>query len=243
MTITVELLDNNRTILVDDRTAELGGSFWNNPHLMPYSPLPLRWCFDRLLIYPKVTLLDIGASTGCFSLLSRWHADMTVHAFEPVDMTYRVLCENVYLNGLEEKVIVNECAVSDYNGEGILHEVVSDGGKGVSIVGGNVAWHKHTIQRKVEVITVDTYCSLHNVVPHFIKVDVEGAEELVLRGAKETIEKYHPFLLFEYSQENADQFGLTARKTIELIEEWGYTWTCDGLDVYGVPKGWEELIK
>lgn len=243
MSTPVALLNDTRVVLCDERTGSLGGSFYNNPHLQPYSPLPLRWCFDQLIRYPKATLIDVGSSTGSFTLLSALHPDLKVIAFEPVPLTNRVLRENIYLNGLVDKVTVNQVGVSNYNGTGILHSIKDIGGSGVSIVDGTPAAHKDCEDIEIGIVTLDTYCALHGIVPTFIKIDVEGAEKLVLEGAKETVERYKPFLLYEYSQENCNQFGITARDTIEMIESWGYTWVSDGIDVQAVPHNWETIIR
>lgn len=241
MTELIDLLEG-KTIFLDPRTGGLGGSFYENPQLQPYSPLPLKWAFEQLIRYPTATLIDVGASTGCFTLLSRHHPALEVWAFEPVELTFDVLRENIYLNALQDKAHPFKLGVSNYNGEGTLHTVIADGGKGVSIVDGKAAWHKATEESKIDVITLDTFCALHEIIPTMIKIDTEGQELLVLKGASETIQKYHPFLLFEYSQENADQFGLTARDTIELIEEWGYTWSNpESMDIWAVHKLWEQI--
>ena len=186
-------------------------------------------------------MLDVGASTGCFTLLSRHHPDLQVWAFEPVDLTHRVLCENIYLNGLTKKAFPYQLAVSDYNGTGILHTVIADGGKGVSIVDGLPAYHKAVEDSEIEVVTIDAFCALHNIAPTLIKIDVEGNEKAVLNGARETIAKYKPYLMFEYSQENTDQYHVVVSDTIKLIEEWGYYWTLPEVDVLAVHKDWEQI--
>lgn len=242
MSIPVALLNDTRIVYCDERTGGLGGSFYNNPHLQPYSPLPLRWAFDQLIRYEHATLIDVGSSTGCFTLLSALHPDLTVHAFEPVPLTAMVLRENCYLNSILEKVTINQCGISNYNGFGTMHIVVDDAGKGVSILNGEPATHKETVPLEIGVVTLDSYCKQYNVKPTLIKIDVEGQEKWVLEGAKETIQKYHPFLLYEYSQENCNQFGIVARDTIAMIEGWGYTWVSDGIDVQAVPLNWETLI-
>lgn len=241
--ITSNLIGDGYPVLLDPRTANLGGSFYFDP-LRPYSPLPLKWCYEQLFRYPQAVLIDVGASTGCYSLLSKHHPDLTVYAFEPVPLTHEVLKENVRLNGLEHKIHVYPFGVADYNGIGIVHVVIADGGKGVSIVNGKPAYHKAFTNERVRVVNLDHFCERNNVVPTFIKIDCEGSEELVLRGAENIIQKYHPFLLFEYSQENADQFGLVMSNTIQLIEEWGYTWSNpEGTDIWAVHIEWENINK
>ncbi len=241
MTTLVDLLEN-KPVFLDDRSGELGGSFYLNPTLMPYSPLPLKWAYEQLIRYEHAVLLDIGASTGCFTLLSRHHPNLEVYAFEPVELTYQVLKENIYLNALTTKAHAYQMAVSDYNGTGILHTIISDGGKGVSIVDGTPAWHKAVEDSEIEVVTIDSFCTLHNITPTMIKIDTEGQELSVLKGAAEIIEKYKPFILAEYSQENADQFGIAARDMIPMLENWGYMWSNpEGLDILAVHKDWETV--
>ncbi len=242
MSIPVALLSDTRIVQCDERTGSLGGSFYNNPHLQPYSPLPLRWCFDQLIRYEHATLIDVGASTGAFTLLSALHPDLTVHSFEPVPLTRRVLQENVYLNNLNEKVIINSCGVSNYDGKGILHSVKDIGGSGVSLVDGLPAVHKDCDDIEIDVVTLDSYCALHGIEPRFVKCDTEGGELRVLQGAKETIEKYHPFLLIETSQENANQYGYNTHEVVKMVEEWGYQWRSpEGLDLWCVHRDWEKM--
>lgn len=241
MTIPVNLIGDGCPVVVDDRSAELGGSFYYEP-LRPYSPLPLKWCYEQLMLFPKATLIDVGASTGCFSLLAKHHPDLTVYAFEPVSLTYRVLLENIYLNDLMHKVEPYRSGVSNYDGTGILHSIKNIGGSGVSMVDGKPAWHKDCDDLPIEVVTLDTFCAQHKVVPTFIKIDTEGNEKAVLLGAAATIQKYHPFLLFETSAENTDQYGYNPHELVKLVEDWGYQWRSpEGLDLWCVHKEWESL--
>jgi FkbM family methyltransferase len=243
MTITVNLVGDELPVLVDDRTAGLGGSFYYSP-LRPYSPAPLAWVWEQLKRYPRATLIDVGASTGCYSLLAAHHPGLNVYAFEPVPLTCSVLRANVRLNGAENRVKVFGKAVSNYNGVGVLHAVKDDGGKGVSIVDGKPAYHKDCEQSRVNVVTLDSICKRYNIAPTVLKIDVEGQELRVLEGATETIQRYKPFILAEYSQENADQFGIAASDTIKLLESWGYIWqNPEGNDIYATAIGWETIME
>ncbi len=48
---------------------------------------------------------------------------------------------------------------------------------------------------EVRSITLDCFCSESRVIPDLIKIDVEGAELLVLRGAERLLEEFHPALI------------------------------------------------
>lgn len=241
MTITVNLIGDGYPVEVCDETGQIGGSFYYSPHLQPYSPLPIKWVWEQLIRYPHAVMLDVGASAGSFTLLAKHHPDMTVYAFEPTPIGARILRENVYLNGLTDKVTVSECAVSNYNGTGIMHVIKAIGGLGVSMLDGKPAWHKDCDDIEIGVVTLDTYCELNRITPTLIKIDVEGAEKMVLQGAKETIEKYHPFLIFETSNENTDQYGYNTHELVTMVENWGYTWLSpEGIDLYCVHRDWDK---
>lgn len=242
MTLTANLIGDTCPVLLDDRTANLGGAFYWNP-IRPYSPAPLAWCYEQLIRYPRAVLLDVGASTGCYSLLASCHPGLEVFAFEPVPLTCQVLRSNVALNNLTGRVKTFGKAISNYEGMGVLHSIKDMGGSGVSIVDGIPAVHKDCIDSRVNVTTIDKFCKRHKIVPTFIKIDCEGQELRVLQGAAETIQEFHPFLLFEYSQENANQFGIAVHETIEMIEKWGYTWSNpEGQDIWATPIGWESIM-
>lgn len=241
--LTCNILNDTRTVLLDPRTPDVGGSFWySSGVLQPYSPLPLRWVFDQLIRYPHAVMLDVGASTGSFSLLSAHHPDLEVWAFEPVPLTNRILTENIYLNNLTDKVHISPCGVSFYNGTGVMNVIRDIGGLGVSILDGTPRADKVCDPVMIDVVTLDTFCALRDIHPTLLKIDTEGAEKLVLKGASETIERYKPFMLIEYSQENANQYGYAVNELVQMVEAWGYTWVCpEGLDLWCVPAGWEEL--
>ena len=56
-------------------------------------------------------------------------------------------------------------------------------------------------------------------VPHLVKIDVEGAEHLVLRGARETLRAHRPLLIFEHQASTAADYGSGPEEMFELITE------------------------
>lgn len=123
--------------------------------------------------------VDIGANLGAFTLLAAGIAKARVLAIEPAPETLPWLREHITLNGLSDRVEVAATALSDAPGEirmtaglGASNRVSDDG----------IA---------VPVTTLDAL--LGGRVPTLIKLDVEGHEAPVLRGAAATLA--HPALL------------------------------------------------
>ncbi len=59
------------------------------------------------------------------------------------------------------------------------------------------------------------------VAPSFIKIDVEGGEEAVLRGAQATLERYQPLVAIEHGTPAAEVFGTTPEVIYELLTDPG----------------------
>jgi FkbM family methyltransferase len=169
--------------------------------LVPYRVrLPLRYHFQRIaralepemrvlpdLVEPGGIALDIGANRGvyAYALASR---GAVVHCFDPL----RECCEYIRAARLE-RVTVHDCALSDAAGTLRLY---------IPTVGDTPIWTRASLQRpdgafrmvEVEVRTLDSF---RFAGVNFMKIDVEGAEAAVLRGADATLQREHPCLLIE----------------------------------------------
>ena len=202
------------SIEIDDLCPIYRGSFGLNGEL---SEPDIIVKLSALIKQSKPILLDIGACTGSYALLDKV-ANIEIHSFEPVKKTYAVLCNNIELN--ESKTKAYNCAVSNYNGVGTLKTVPYDGAIALSLVDGEPSFtRKDTESSQIEVITLDRFCEDKNIIPNFIKIDVEGGELRVLQGSKEILKKYKPIVLCEFSQENANQFGYAIQDIINLLQE------------------------
>jgi FkbM family methyltransferase len=148
----------------------------------------------REAVRPGMTALDVGANVGGYALLlGQWvGAAGAVHAFEPAPTAYDGLARHVTLNELEGVVHPVRLAagarssmtpmfVAESHGESRL---APQSGSGQSSAGSR---GPATID--VVVTTIDEYCRQFALEPGFIKIDVEGAELDVLRGARETIRR------------------------------------------------------
>jgi Methyltransferase FkbM domain len=75
----------------------------------------------------------------------------------------------------------------------------------------------------VPAVSVDNYCLTCKVLPDLMKIDVEGAEISVLRGASQMLREKHPTLLVEVAEVNLRQFGFTSDELIRELKGFGYS--------------------
>ncbi len=179
--------------------------------------------FIRRFLRPGMVFLDVGAHIGEYTLLAAQSvgASGEVHGFEPQANLFPILSENVRMNSLSN-VILNCSAVSDHIGE-IEFEV----GREPSVA----SIRKHTDPNnaakfvQVACTSLDTYwCGRHNKID-LIKVDVEGAENLVFQGAEGLLSlpsQEAPTWIFEYSPNNYACFGYQASDLLELLKRHNY---------------------
>lgn len=170
------------------------------------------------LLGPQDVVWDIGASVGLFTTHCAKKAAKVV-AFEPDPPTFARLKENVALNGLDAKVVFENCALGAENGE---LELFSDGLEGFAPAAARLGRHSRSF--KVPVKTVDGLVAAGLPAPTAVKIDIEGAEILALRGAVRTLNGAEaPRLLFlEVHPQFLPAFGATAEDVLKIIQAAGY---------------------
>lgn len=163
---------------------------------------------------------DVGANGGIFTILAakKVGAAGHVYAFEPGTDEVELLRRNVALNQLKNVTIV-ETAVGNQVGETDFG--ISEDGAMNSLAKTNHPEQKIMRWNRVEIITLDEYvrkCGIGKV--DMIKIDVEGAEKLVLSGAKGILKDHKIVIIFEASDLNAVGFGYTVKEFIsDLLAE------------------------
>jgi FkbM family methyltransferase len=136
----------------------------------------------RKVVTAGSTVLDVGANLGAYSvLLAQWVGpEGRVHAFEPAPGARKGLMRHLALNAMQARVDVHPEAMSAGAGTARFHAVGMQGDNRL-ITG--------TDADGIDVTTtsIDDFCAAHDARPAFIKLDVEGAELDVLKGARATI--------------------------------------------------------
>lgn len=161
--------------------------------------------------------LDVGSHIGFYTLLLARLVEPhgQVVAFEPLPQNFKLLVENLQLNHLQHVQPINK-AVTDHSGTVELHLDESNPLPGESTIMSGGCRGGATIT--VAGTTLDEYVADLGKPVSFIKIDVEGAEELVLRGALQTIEQYYLTLLVELHAFNKPE----DHPVIALLEAYNY---------------------
>ncbi|MCG5217060.1 FkbM family methyltransferase [Streptosporangium sp. KLBMP 9127] len=161
----------------------------------------------------STSIVDVGANIGVYACTGAAHlpADGTLIAFEPVPENLGYLRRNVERNGQAGRVTVEPQAVGESPGELTLHLSGEQSGKH-SAAAANVGTPASTVT--VPMTSIDDY--LDGRTPDIIKIDVEGYEGFVLRGAAETL-KSGPTLLFELHPELQANCGSPASELLDLV--------------------------
>ncbi len=142
---------------------------------------------------------DVGANCGLFSLLCAAHTTGRVLAIEPA--AHNLECLRCSLAGnpaLADRIEPLEAAVGDRDGEVDL--VVREAGAICQIVSPGVPlWDPQPGDRRVAVpaVRLDSLLSAERPAPGLVKIDVEGAEGLVLAGASRLLAEHHPAFVIE----------------------------------------------
>lgn len=145
------------------------------------------------------TVLDIGANLGVYTLRLSELVGPTgqVHSFEPVPRTFRLLDHNVKAHAPYPNVRIHQAAVSDRSGPAILHLPVE--GTLEDYYYASLAKDPGTAARAipVETVALDGWLTLEIGNVAFLKIDTEGAELEVLRGAARILREFGPIIQCE----------------------------------------------
>lgn len=185
-------------------------------------------CFERELVtllaealQPGMVFLDMGAHLGLYTVIasSRVGPEGHVYAFEPSAETFALLQENVALNG-HTNVECVRAAVSDRGGAAVLY-LFGDIRAASSL--GRADYTDRT--EEISCVTIDEFLTARgDLWADAMKVDIEGAERLALRGACRLLSSPGaPGLIqIELDEKHAVRFGYTTRDVSAMLVDAGY---------------------
>jgi FkbM family methyltransferase len=167
-------------------------------------------------IQPHSCVIDVGANIGHFTVkFGNWvSGNGRVIAIEPESQNLNLLNANIARHKLAAKVQIVAAMASDHNGNGYLYVDKNHPGN----------HHLALEGMPVRTITIDdllTDIACQGV--SLIKIDVQGAESLVIAGASQTIARFHPDLFVEIDDAALQELGSSAEKLLSSIVRMGYT--------------------
>jgi FkbM family methyltransferase len=165
-------------------------------------------------------IVDVGANIGVVSLLlATQYPQNRVFSLEPAPTTFDALSKNVALNGLPN-ISCHQLALSDSVGEIAFDALPHQRGNA------RIADAKSTHVTMVRTTTLDDFVEEQGIETiSLLKIDVEGFEASVLRGASKVLAARIPKTIFmEIVPAATISAGFPARLPIDLISDAGYDW-------------------
>jgi FkbM family methyltransferase len=181
------------------------------------------------VLHSDSNCIDVGANEG--QLLATF-TELAPHgrhiAYEPIPHLSSALARRF------PQVDVRTAAVSDFNGESefVVNKRLPSRSSLRPI--GTPPEHAETI--RVRVANLDSSLP-PGYVPHLLKVDVEGAEHLVLEGARGILRVHRPVVVFEHQRTTAPHYGSGPERVFALlVDELGMrVFDMDGIGPYSLP--------
>lgn len=206
---------NGKTIVVSKQSVEKNRYTWEENGIYE---LDLIQKFASH-IENDSTILDIGAQSGCFSLLAKFYPNTKWHSFEPDPVNFNLLIDNLHLNSIHNVITYNQ-ALSDNINTNILK--VCNDHRGLNTLGKNLLRFSEQESSDVSVQTNTIDSLFLDTKIDLIKIDTEGSEYDIIIGGMKTIQKYKPKILLEYYDENLRQCEKTLQDLNDLIERINY---------------------
>lgn len=169
--------------------------------------------------------IDVGANIGSFSLVAARHAPQgQIIAFEPSAYHLSRLEHNIALNNFNHVHVVR-CGLSDHTGSATLHLPFNS--NSISNTGGASLFAEtreaHLETETIQLLRLDDYIE-SNALSRLdvIKLDIEGAELMALRGAENTLRQFRPHMIMEVDLQNLSRAGQSSETLLACLKTLDY---------------------
>lgn len=175
----------------------------------------------KSVILPGHTILDIGAHIGTFSIPFALFVGNTgkIYSFEPNIENFKILSKNILENKLNDIIYPSNSIVSCLKNTFTAHITNPKNS-------GTYYFLPSAISQEsdIAITHIDEWISekAEKIIPDLIKIDVEGAELLVLQSCIKTISKSLPILYIEIVEDHLQKFNHSAQDIENLLKPLGY---------------------
>lgn len=217
-TTTVHDFDGNLSICLD-RSKYVGATiYWRGNHSTHIAEFMKRY------LRPEMTFVDIGANQGELTLIAAKRLSKgQVLAFEPMPNIFAQLAHNVNLNGFSNVRLFpmglfdRDGSLPMYVKNDIAFGRVNEGVPSLFSTGSDRRELSVPLRRFDDVARE---CGLARL--DVMKIDVEGAEMMALRGAERSIREFRPVIIAEISEPNFRRAGYTTQDLTTYLGSLGY---------------------
>lgn len=175
--------------------------------------------YSKKYIKENSVVIDAGANYGQLSILfSKVKPGVKVYAFEAYKYISQILLKNVKINNANVKIY--NCILSDENkknliiSDSILKEFNNYGSNSVEL---ETDENQGNLINSIKIDDLDIQEKIS-----FMKIDVQGYDLKVLKGAKKTIMKNKMPIIIEYSEEFENKFDYNFSDFLKILKEINY---------------------
>lgn len=165
------------------------GVFWHEHSMNSFEPKTLERIYNS-------DIIDVGGFVGDSAIVFRKFTKGKIHTFEATSKNYAFLQKTLAMNE-SSQIVPNKLALGDKKGKLVINLAGS--------ASSTMYKYEGSDSEEVDMITLDEYVDANKLKVGFIKVDIEGAENIFLQGALNTIKKQRPAMLISIYH-HADQF-------------------------------------
>jgi len=213
-----------------------GRLIWRARTFFTEEPDTIEW-LDAL--QPSDVFWDIGANVGLYAIYAAKFRKCKVYAFEPESQNYALLIDNMALNGVNDRLSATCVALNEAERFGKLTvPFVTKGGAynlfgtpgaqgqdvPESVRAAEIFWNDDRVSQLTFGCSIDDLVFRHGFTPPtHIKIDVDGIEYKIIKGASRTLESPHLKSLLielnEKSQLDAEVPGILERRGFRLVKK------------------------
>ena len=170
-------------------------------------------------------VIDVGANVGLFSLLGSKYIGNTgkIYSFEPTLDTYEIFNENIKLNTIEN-IFPLRIPLADKSIPIIMVNPDKKGGEYLDAL--NRIQRVEKDEQVESIMYTETFddfvrkSEIHRI--DIVKIDIEGAELLFFKGAKDSLSKFRPKIIFEANENHCQAFDYKVIDVLLYVKELGY---------------------
>lgn len=170
-----------------------------------YEERQIQFLIDNIKNCKKPIFIDVGANKGIYSLLlAKEFKNLKIYGFEPVTSTFNSFVCNIFLNNLKKKIKTYNFGISNSSGNKKMialkrKNYIQSGGYSFQINNKKIFKDNVTEYYKTKIGDEIIKFKRKNL---FIKIDVEGYEEKVLKGLKRLLRDNRVFIQIEIFNKN-----------------------------------------